>query len=97
MWLRPFRDLVYAMPPYVIDDDDLAEVDRGDGRRGGGGSTAMRVIAVAGTDTGVGKTDRHRRSGRPRPRPRRVRGGGQAGADRGRRLGSPAIWRRSAA
>ncbi len=22
-WLRPFRDLVYAMPPYVIDDDEL--------------------------------------------------------------------------
>ena len=26
VWLRPFRDLVYAMPPYVTDDDDLAEV-----------------------------------------------------------------------
>jgi adenosylmethionine---8-amino-7-oxononanoate aminotransferase len=26
VWLRPFRDLVYAMPPYVIDDDDLADV-----------------------------------------------------------------------
>jgi adenosylmethionine-8-amino-7-oxononanoate aminotransferase len=26
VWLRPFRNLVYAMPPYVIDDDDLAEV-----------------------------------------------------------------------
>ncbi|WP_408896205.1 adenosylmethionine--8-amino-7-oxononanoate transaminase [Nocardioides sp. R1-1] len=25
VWLRPFRDLVYAMPPYVIDD---AELDR---------------------------------------------------------------------
>jgi adenosylmethionine-8-amino-7-oxononanoate aminotransferase len=24
VWLRPFRDLVYAMPPYVIDDADLA-------------------------------------------------------------------------
>lgn len=23
VWLRPFRDLVYAMPPYVIDDDEL--------------------------------------------------------------------------
>lgn len=22
-WLRPFRDLVYAMPPYVISDDEL--------------------------------------------------------------------------
>lgn len=26
VWLRPFRDLVYAMPPYVTDDDDLATV-----------------------------------------------------------------------
>lgn len=23
VWLRPFRDLVYAMPPYVIGDDEL--------------------------------------------------------------------------
>ncbi|TNM42832.1 adenosylmethionine--8-amino-7-oxononanoate transaminase [Nocardioides albidus] len=23
VWLRPFRDLVYAMPPYVIEDDEL--------------------------------------------------------------------------
>ena len=26
VWLRPFRDLVYAMPPYAIGDDDLAAV-----------------------------------------------------------------------
>ena len=26
VWLRPFRDLVYAMPPYVIGEDDLAHV-----------------------------------------------------------------------
>lgn len=26
VWLRPFRDLVYAMPPYVIEPDDLARV-----------------------------------------------------------------------
>ncbi|GIJ46401.1 adenosylmethionine--8-amino-7-oxononanoate aminotransferase BioA [Virgisporangium aliadipatigenens] len=24
VWLRPFRDLVYTMPPYVTDDEDLA-------------------------------------------------------------------------
>ena len=24
VWLRPFRDLVYTMPPYVTSDDDLA-------------------------------------------------------------------------
>lgn len=26
VWLRPFRDLVYVMPPYVIGDDELATV-----------------------------------------------------------------------
>ena len=26
VWLRPFRDLVYTMPPYVIDEEDLARV-----------------------------------------------------------------------
>ena len=29
VWLRPFRDLVYAMPPYVIDEDDLSARRRG--------------------------------------------------------------------
>ena len=26
MWLRPFRNLIYAMPPYVTDDEDLARI-----------------------------------------------------------------------
>ena len=26
VWLRPFRDLVYVMPPYVTEEDDLASV-----------------------------------------------------------------------
>ncbi|HEY2537661.1 MAG TPA: adenosylmethionine--8-amino-7-oxononanoate transaminase [Solirubrobacteraceae bacterium] len=26
VWLRPFRDLIYAMPPYVIGEDDLVSV-----------------------------------------------------------------------
>ncbi len=26
VWLRPFRDLIYTMPPYVIEDEDLARV-----------------------------------------------------------------------
>ncbi|QNP62139.1 adenosylmethionine--8-amino-7-oxononanoate transaminase [Streptomyces genisteinicus] len=29
VWLRPFRDLVYVMPPYVTGEDDLAAVCRG--------------------------------------------------------------------
>ncbi|GEP36872.1 adenosylmethionine--8-amino-7-oxononanoate aminotransferase BioA [Nocardioides psychrotolerans] len=26
VWLRPFRDLIYTMPPYITDDDDLARI-----------------------------------------------------------------------
>jgi len=29
VWLRPFRDLVYTMPPYVTGDGDLARVCAG--------------------------------------------------------------------
>ncbi len=29
VWLRPFRDLVYTMPPYVSTDDDVAAITRG--------------------------------------------------------------------
>lgn len=31
VWLRPFRDLVYAMPPYVIGDDELRQLVAGIG------------------------------------------------------------------
>jgi adenosylmethionine-8-amino-7-oxononanoate aminotransferase len=26
VWLRPFRNLVYAMPPYVCTPDEVAEI-----------------------------------------------------------------------
>jgi adenosylmethionine-8-amino-7-oxononanoate aminotransferase len=26
VWVRPFRDLVYAMPPYVTSTEDLASI-----------------------------------------------------------------------
>jgi adenosylmethionine-8-amino-7-oxononanoate aminotransferase len=29
VWLRPFRDVVYTMPPYVTGDDDLAQITGG--------------------------------------------------------------------
>lgn len=29
VWLRPFRDLVYTMPPYVCTDDDIAQICAG--------------------------------------------------------------------
>lgn len=28
VWLRPFRDLIYTMPPYVTGDEDLARICR---------------------------------------------------------------------
>ncbi|MGW0881440.1 adenosylmethionine--8-amino-7-oxononanoate transaminase [Streptomyces sp. NPDC002671] len=28
VWLRPFRDMVYTMPPYVSSDDDVARIAR---------------------------------------------------------------------
>lgn len=36
VWLRPFRDMIYTMPPYVTGDDDLARI------------TAAAVAAAAG-------------------------------------------------
>ncbi|GIF17430.1 adenosylmethionine-8-amino-7-oxononanoate aminotransferase [Actinoplanes tereljensis] len=29
VWLRPFRDLIYTMPPYVADEDDVARITAG--------------------------------------------------------------------
>jgi adenosylmethionine-8-amino-7-oxononanoate aminotransferase len=29
VWLRPFRDLIYTMPPYVVSDDELARICSG--------------------------------------------------------------------
>ena len=26
VWLRPFRDLIYTMPPYITTDEDLAQI-----------------------------------------------------------------------
>jgi adenosylmethionine-8-amino-7-oxononanoate aminotransferase len=37
VWLRPFRDLIYTMPPYVTDDADLQRI-----------ATAMLAAASAG-------------------------------------------------
>jgi adenosylmethionine-8-amino-7-oxononanoate aminotransferase len=37
VWIRPFRNLIYTMPPYVTDDDDLARI-----------CTALHAAAVAG-------------------------------------------------
>lgn len=43
VWLRPFRDLVYAMPPYVTDDADVARI----GAAAVAGAAAMADAPVA--------------------------------------------------
>ena len=45
VWLRPFRDLIYTMPPYVIGADDLAAVTGADGRRRAGGRLSGDIDA----------------------------------------------------
>ena len=37
VWVRPFRNLLYAMPPYVTGEEDLAQI-----------TTAMLAAARAG-------------------------------------------------
>ncbi|NED64502.1 adenosylmethionine--8-amino-7-oxononanoate aminotransferase BioA, partial [Streptomyces sp. SID10244] len=29
VWVRPFRDLIYVMPPFVCTDDDIDTISRG--------------------------------------------------------------------
>ncbi|MGW4076648.1 adenosylmethionine--8-amino-7-oxononanoate transaminase [Streptomyces asiaticus] len=42
VWLRPFRDLLYTMPPYITGDHDLARI-----------CAAVRAAATAATTTAV--------------------------------------------
>ena len=41
VWLRPFRDLIYTMPAYLMDEEDVATV-----------CAAMQAAAAAGTAAG---------------------------------------------
>ena len=45
VWLRPFRDLVYTMPPYVTGDEDLGRI-------------AAAAVAAAAAGCGSSRTDR---------------------------------------
>jgi adenosylmethionine-8-amino-7-oxononanoate aminotransferase len=41
VWLRPFRNLVYTMPPYITADDDVARI-----------AAAVLAAADAGAEAG---------------------------------------------
>ena len=47
VWVRPFRDLVYTMPPYVTDDEDVAAIGAGVGA-----AVGAAVSAAVGASTG---------------------------------------------
>lgn len=32
VWIRPFRNLVYIMPPYIINEDDLTALTQAIGK-----------------------------------------------------------------
>ena len=98
VWLRPFRDLIYTMPPYVTGDEDLALICRGvlaavdaprtrtrpAGRRGRG-RRSRRSPALAPAVRRTSPEPSHRRD-LVRERPRRGGGGGDGGRV-GHRLG----------
>ena len=70
VWLRPFRDLVYVMPPYVCCDEEIAMIaDASDRRRAGRGRWSP-----SGRRTVVERNQTH-----PLP-PQRTRAGGRAGS-----------------
>jgi adenosylmethionine-8-amino-7-oxononanoate aminotransferase len=48
VWLRPFRDLIYTMPPYITSDEDLARICRAI-LAAAEASTAQASTAQAGT------------------------------------------------
>ncbi len=53
VWLRPFRDLVYAMPPYVTCDEDVARIASAAvaaAQAGRGSGVAEDAVAHAGVD-----------------------------------------------
>ena len=51
VWLRPFRDLVYAMPPYICTNDDLEAMAAG-----------MRAVVIDQLDAAQDSTDYRKES-----------------------------------
>ncbi len=60
VWIRPFRDLIYTMPPYISTDEDLAVIT-GRARR------CSRELAMT-LHTWLDEQARQRRARRPGPR-----------------------------
>ena len=54
VWIRPFRDLIYTMPPYVSTDDDLATI------------CAAMIAAASGATDDARSSDLARRAGATR-------------------------------
>ena len=63
VWLRPFRDLVYTMPPYVTGDEDVARIAPRGVRGGGSGLSRADTSGARRLDGGAvrGPTRRERR------------------------------------
>ncbi len=52
VWLRPFRDLVYTMPPYVTGDEDLGRIAAAAVAAAAAGRGSSRAVST-GTRTGT--------------------------------------------
>ena len=80
VWLRPFRDLIYTMPPYVTGDDDVAAICSG----------VLAAVAAA-TDGHARSRPRRRALGRQVEPDRGP--AGSAGSPTARRAAAPAAGR----
>ncbi len=80
VWLRPFRDLVYTMPPYVTRRRGRG-AHRPRGVRGGEGGHDMPVLVITGHGHGGRQDGRDRGCGRDGPGGRPVGGRAEGRAD----------------
>jgi adenosylmethionine-8-amino-7-oxononanoate aminotransferase len=48
VWLRPFRDLIYTMPPYVCTSEEIASITRAMVAAAAAGAGATRAVGATG-------------------------------------------------